>query len=349
MNHYTRFAVCLFCLALFKGKIIADDFIETSRVTDSSGGVSVNEDYINLSAVGQTYHTRTTTGGTFVNQSGFINAILSEGVIRDTDGDGLLDEIEVNYYGTNPLKADTDGDGLSDGEEVLVDPKTDPTKADTDGDGLTDYEEVMGDPKTDPTKADTDGDGLSDYDEVMGDPKTDPTKADTDGDGLSDYDEVKQHGTDPTKADTDEDGLKDGDELFHKTLPLNPDTDGDLLPDGWEIARGLDPLQHDGDSALAYDPDGDGMSNADELVAGTDPLDGNSYFTLNIDSTIDSIRLRWNAIPERTYQVFASDSVTGPYQPLGPAQKHEGPAATEMDWQPNPDKPKSFYRLQVTR
>jgi hypothetical protein len=38
----------------------------------------------------------------------------------DTDGDGLMDGVEVNAHGTNPANADTDGDGLTDGAEVNV-------------------------------------------------------------------------------------------------------------------------------------------------------------------------------------------------------------------------------------
>jgi len=50
--------------------------------------------------------------------------------IRDTDGDGLSDLLELEY-GTNPYTADTDGDGYSDGMEVL-DLGTDPTVFDKD-------------------------------------------------------------------------------------------------------------------------------------------------------------------------------------------------------------------------
>lgn len=52
-----------------------------------------------------------TLGGAFpsANQQNFNN---------DTDKDGILDQLETNYYGTDPNKADTDGDGLKDGEEI---------------------------------------------------------------------------------------------------------------------------------------------------------------------------------------------------------------------------------------
>lgn len=36
----------------------------------------------------------------------------------DTDGDGLTDDKEITFYGTDPNNADTDGDGIIDGNEV---------------------------------------------------------------------------------------------------------------------------------------------------------------------------------------------------------------------------------------
>ena len=43
---------------------------------------------------------------------------LSAAPSLDTDGDGILDTLEEDVYGTDPEVADTDGDGLTDGEEV---------------------------------------------------------------------------------------------------------------------------------------------------------------------------------------------------------------------------------------
>jgi uncharacterized protein YkwD len=37
----------------------------------------------------------------------------------DSDGDGLLDDDETNFYGTDPNAFDTDGDGVGDGQEVF--------------------------------------------------------------------------------------------------------------------------------------------------------------------------------------------------------------------------------------
>jgi hypothetical protein len=49
----------------------------------------------------------------------------------DDDNDGLSDEIEINFLGTNPLLADSDANGILDGDE------------DSDGDGFTNLEEVQ--------------------------------------------------------------------------------------------------------------------------------------------------------------------------------------------------------------
>lgn len=44
---------------------------------------------------------------------------LAADATRDTDGDGLPDEMERLVYGSSPYLADTDGDGLPDGWETL--------------------------------------------------------------------------------------------------------------------------------------------------------------------------------------------------------------------------------------
>jgi hypothetical protein len=137
----------------------------------------------------------------------------------DSDGDGLSDYEETQYFNSHPLKWDTDGDRLGDYYEVTVF-RTRPDLVDTDGDGLTDFEEIYihG---TNPLAYDTDGDGLSDAEEIM--LGTDPTLVDSDFDGLSDYDEVRVHGTDPLNPDTDGDGIFDYNEIVtYRTNPLNP-------------------------------------------------------------------------------------------------------------------------------
>jgi hypothetical protein len=66
---------------------------------------------------------------------------LADVLDPDSDDDGLLDGLEVNTHGTDPLAEDTDGDGLLDGAEISLH-ATDPLDFDTDGDGFDDGEEV---------------------------------------------------------------------------------------------------------------------------------------------------------------------------------------------------------------
>jgi hypothetical protein len=114
------------------------------------------------------------------------NVLLEEFPV-DSDGDGLLDDDEINLHGTDPLDPDTDDDGLNDGDEVNVH-GTDPLDGDTDDDGLTDGDEVNVH-RTDPLDADTDDDGLEDGVEVA--TGMDPLDSDTDDDGIPDGQDVE--------------------------------------------------------------------------------------------------------------------------------------------------------------
>lgn len=76
----------------------------------------------------------------------------------DSDGDGLVDALERDVYGTNPGLADTDGDGLPDGVEVAR--GTNPLRGDHDRDGLVDGSDP--DPLHPTPLDDLDGDGIPD-------------------------------------------------------------------------------------------------------------------------------------------------------------------------------------------
>jgi dihydroxyacetone kinase DhaKLM complex PTS-EIIA-like component DhaM len=67
----------------------------------------------------------------------------------DTDMDGILDQEELNVYGTDPNRADTDGDGINDGDELAF--WKDQWNQDADGDGLINL-----------LDRDADGDGIAD-------------------------------------------------------------------------------------------------------------------------------------------------------------------------------------------
>ncbi|URI07644.1 VWA domain-containing protein [Aquincola tertiaricarbonis] len=139
----------------------------------------------------------------------------------DSDFDGLTDCQETNgvYYSslgtviiTDPMVADTDGDGILDGAEAGI-----PQKAPA---GAKNPWVVMG--YADPSKADSDGDGIPDSEEFHA--GTSPLSADTDGDGLTDILELGTHGTNPLLADSDGDTLSDLEELNRASEGFDPTT-----------------------------------------------------------------------------------------------------------------------------
>jgi hypothetical protein len=148
---------------------------------------------------------------------------------RDTDGDGLPDDVEF-VLGTDPDVSDTDGDGLGDGDEVGG------------ADGLPDNAD-----DTNPLDADSDDDGLSDGNERFGTGplaafgSTDPNNADTDSDGLTDG--MEAHVTSPVSggstpngvlyAGTDTEAASWRPDSTADTSTTDP-TDPDLLLDGDE-------------------------------------------------------------------------------------------------------------------
>jgi len=123
----------------------------------------------------------------------------------DTDGDGLIDDIEIEI-GSDPYLIDTDMDGLSDFIEYsasaianqfnpLVDEGfcTEQDKLDSDRDNLTNCEEKL--KGTNSLLVDSDADGVPDHLEVLA--GTNPNHSegvwDSDSDGRADLSEVKLH------------------------------------------------------------------------------------------------------------------------------------------------------------
>ena len=188
---------------------------------------------------------------------------LMEFNARDRNGDGIIDG-----RSTDPLNSDTDGDGLLDGIEVMgweilvinngvikTWVTSDPGLFDTDEDGLSDYDEFAnvcagGSNASNP---DTDGDGELDQVEALSGYSwegvayfTSPCMFDTDNDGLEDGEEViagkDNFLTHANNSDTDNDSLMDGNEVLfvprpfqNPTNPLQNDTDSDGMLDGWEM------------------------------------------------------------------------------------------------------------------
>ena len=183
----------------------------------------------------------------------------------DTDFNQPEEDWAILGRSTDPLVQDTDGDGLIDGIEVIgwtirvvdmgvrdVTVYSDPGVYDTDRDGLSDSAEYY-ETFTNASDRDTDSDGLEDFTEAVDGfiwngsvYFTNASMFDTDNDGLNDGEEVingqDQYITHANNPDTDDDGLSDGGEVLYiprpsqsATNPLDNDTDDDGQPDGWEM------------------------------------------------------------------------------------------------------------------
>ncbi|HDL20519.1 MAG TPA: tandem-95 repeat protein [Nitrospirae bacterium] len=97
-------------------------------------------------------------------------AVITINSGTDTDGDGMPDDWETNYFGdiTRDGTGDYDNDGLSDLDEYLS--GTDPANPDTDGDGMPDgWETAHGlNPNFNDAAEDPDNDGYSNLEEYEG-------------------------------------------------------------------------------------------------------------------------------------------------------------------------------------
>ncbi len=158
--------------------------------------------------------------GNAINGDGCDDTCRLESDVPDTDGDGIIDNVECPPPGS-PLQPsscpDTDGDGMpnfddpDDDDDSIntadesYDGDSDPTDDDTDGDGIPNY--------LDP---DDDDDGIDTADEVAASDEL--GNDDVDGDGDVNW----------LDTDSDGDGIEDGDE------PTDADSNG--VPDYLEAA-----------------------------------------------------------------------------------------------------------------
>jgi len=142
----------LVAMVLIGGSVMspAQDYRHLATVHDGSGVMSTNTvnlggvDYRHVSAAGQPGGIQTSTNGTLVNHAGFLQAADIKKPSLDTDGDGVIDELDT----------DNDGDRLSDAQEVEgsgFNPITETlvNNPDTDGDLVPDGDEAGA--GTDPT------------------------------------------------------------------------------------------------------------------------------------------------------------------------------------------------------
>jgi hypothetical protein len=141
-----------------------DDYEEFRTVTrETMAGTKINFSVYDYAKIAQLF-----TGFNLVINP---NAINSDPVLSDTDGDLLSDYAEV----VTGYKVTLVGE-LYPGELIL----TDPNNADSDGDKITDYDEARGvwGATTDATNVDTDGDGTTDYTETRPNSLTNPLQQD---------------------------------------------------------------------------------------------------------------------------------------------------------------------------
>ncbi|WP_152442432.1 S8 family serine peptidase, partial [Grimontia indica] len=154
---------------------------------------------------------------------------LVESVTRDTDGDGILDDIDT----------DDDNDGVPDEEDAF--PKDATESVDTDGDGIGNNADN-----------DDDGDGVNDDEDWR---PLDPNEQyDTDGDGIGNsqdddddndgvLDENDAFPLDATETtDSDGDGVGDNSDEFPSDPNESKDSDGDGVGDNSDIDKDNDGL-----------------------------------------------------------------------------------------------------------
>lgn len=113
--------------------------------------------------------------------------------------------------------------------------------------------------------------------------------------------------------------------------PGDLDTDNDGLPDRWELTHRLGPASGTGPHGPEADPDGDGATNLQEYYAGTDPRDPASALRLAATAGADGVRLRFAAVPDKSYTILYRDQVTaGGWQLLRAVPPHREPSIIEF-------------------
>ena len=207
----------------------------------------------------------------------------------DDDNDGLTDiEEDVNGNGTfdagetNSLDPDTDDDGYCDGpvsvtiRDVLI------CEAGPDAFPLdpSEWLDTDGDGIGNNLDTDDDGDLLKDDEEASSDPATDPLNPDTDGDGICDG-PIAIEGI-CSILDRDGDGVNNEFDDFPDDPSASKDTDGDGMPDTITGNSTSDPaLVED------LDDDNDGLTDIEEDVNGNGTFDDGETNSLDPDTDDD--------------------------------------------------------------
>ena len=121
------------------------------------------------------------------------------------------------------------------------------------------------------------------------------------------------------------------------------DSDGDGMPDAWEVANGTNPNVPDANEDL----DHDGHSNWQEYLAGTSPTNAASALRLEAVAVAPAgtVALRFNAISNRPYSLFSTDSLGVPNW-INRTNITAAPS-NRMVWLTNMGGAARFYRLVI--
>jgi hypothetical protein len=90
--------------------------------TDAGGGLSSAGSFTNLSSIGAPLETVDSSGGNYTIKPGQIQVLFSSTAPPDSNGNGLPDTWEQQYFPDQPVnpQADSDGDGTSNLMEYLA-------------------------------------------------------------------------------------------------------------------------------------------------------------------------------------------------------------------------------------
>ncbi|MEO1050283.1 MAG: T9SS type A sorting domain-containing protein [Bacteroidota bacterium] len=197
---------------------------------------------------------------------------------NDTDGDGIVNDLDVDNGGTPFANPDTDGDLITD----LFD-------RDSDGDGIPDLLEVGG--------VEADGNGQVDnFEDIDNDGLADIYDITLDGNALVIRDTENDNVPDYRDIDADADGILDNVEAQSSAAfraATGTDTDGDGIDDAYDsdVTGAIVFQDTDGDGLEDFidgDSDGDGIR---DFIEGHDPdMDGiQETFATNNDADGDGL------------------------------------------------------------
>jgi hypothetical protein len=122
-------------------------------------------------------------------------------------------------------------------------------------------------------------------------------------------------------------------------IPVDADLDG--IPDAWELLLALDPFDP---TDARGDLDGDGLSNLAEFQSGTDLRSAASGLRMTSASLAgDSLVLRWNSVPGRTYHVESTPALGDPWTVQGMVLA----VGAETSHTNGPSGSRRFYRIST--